>query len=138
MTLPVIIYVISLFLRWQDYESPLANQLSSFGNQTNVGSFGVAILIYLARLMQLAWLPTLSRRVRRQVIVLSGGLLVALPYIAIVVTRALVPSLELRHFQASLMPVVFLHQRSDATSRPRKRRSGVVPSTSQRSGAEGT
>lgn len=90
MAFSIIIYVIALLLRWQDYQSPLANQLSTFANRANVGSFGVAVFVYLARLLQLALTSSLSRRVRRQVIMLSIGLLLALPYILIVVVRALV------------------------------------------------
>ncbi len=90
MFVTAVIYTISLFLRWQDYESALANLLSTIGNRTIIGSFGLAVFLYLARLVQLAWAPTLSRRVRRQVIMLSSGLLLALPYVVIVVFRALV------------------------------------------------
>jgi signal transduction histidine kinase len=51
--------------------------------------FGLAVALYLARLIQLALTPKLSRRVRRQVILLSCGLTLALPYVLIVVVRAL-------------------------------------------------
>ena len=90
MAFTAAVYTLSLFLRWQDYESPLANQLSTFGNRMIIGAFGLAVLIYLARLAQLTLRPTLSRRVRRQVIVLSAGLALAMPYVLIVVARALV------------------------------------------------
>jgi signal transduction histidine kinase len=89
MALTAVIYTISLFLRWQDYESPLANQLSTVSNRIVIGMFGLAVVIYLARLIQLASMPKLSRRVRRQVMVLFSGLVLALPYVLIVVIRAL-------------------------------------------------
>lgn len=90
MAFTIAVYIFALYLRWHDYNSPLASQLSTFANRANIGSFGVAVFVYLARLIQLAWAPSLSRRVRRQVYMLFGGLLLALPYILIVVARALV------------------------------------------------
>jgi len=89
MVVTAIVYIIALFLRWENYESPLANFLSTISNRLIIGSFGLAVLIYLVRLVQLAWIPTLSRRVRRQVFMLAFGLLLALPYVLVVVVRAL-------------------------------------------------
>jgi len=82
-------YSLALLLRWQNSASLLAYQLSTIGNRIVIGMFGLAVAFYLTRLVQLALTPKLSRRVYRQVLVLSGGVVLALPYVLIVLVRAL-------------------------------------------------
>lgn len=83
-------YALSTLLRWQNSAPALANLFSRVGNAAVIGIFGLSIGLYLVRLLWLIWQPNLSRRLRRQVALLLIGLALALPYVLIVVLRALI------------------------------------------------
>ena len=90
MALTAGMYSLALVLRWHDGSSPFAEWVGTLSNTIVIGVFGLAVAIYLARLLRLLWQPVRSRRVRRQVILLFSGLALALPYVLVVVIRALV------------------------------------------------
>ena len=90
MALVAVAYALSMFLKWQNSAPELANLLSTFGNTTAMGTFGLSAAVYLLRLLWLLAQPALSRRLRRQVVLLLIGLALALPYVLIVVLRSLI------------------------------------------------
>jgi signal transduction histidine kinase len=90
MALVASAYALSMTLKWQSSAPALANLLSTGSNAAVIGIFGLSTGIYLGRLLWLLWQPTISRRLRRQVMLLLIGLALALPYVLIVVLRALI------------------------------------------------
>ena len=83
-------YALSMLLNWQNSAPALANLFSEVSNAVVIGIFGLSTGIYFVRLLWLIWQPNLSRRLRRQVALLLIGLALALPYVLIVVLRALI------------------------------------------------
>ena len=80
---------LSYLLRWQNTALNLAYPLSSFGYQAIYLVFGLGFFFYIARLSYLVWQPARSRRARRQARLMLGGLLCAVPYVLVVLLRAL-------------------------------------------------
>jgi signal transduction histidine kinase len=83
-------YAFSMLLNWQNSAPALSGLFSRVSNAAVIGIFGLSTGFYLARLLWLAWQPNSSRRLRRQVMLLLIGLALALPYVLIVVLRALI------------------------------------------------
>ena len=90
MTITATIYAFGILLSWVHNTTLQPDTINAISNKINIGMFGVAVATYLGRLGTLALVPNLSRRIRRQVIILAGGLVVALPYVLVVVTRGVV------------------------------------------------
>ena len=87
MALTASLYTVGLLLAWADSANPQAGEINTFANKIVIGMFGVAVATYLARLGTLALTPRLSRRIQRQVLILASGLLMAMPYVFVVVMR---------------------------------------------------
>lgn len=81
------IFVISMNLRWQERAPLLMERLSTLGNVLVIGALGLGVIIFLLRLGLLLSRRDISRRQRRQVIFLFWGVLMAIPYILVVVFR---------------------------------------------------
>lgn len=87
MALTASLYTVGLLLAWANNADPQAGAINAISNKITIGMFGVAVATYLGRLGTLALVPNLSRRIRRQVVILAAGLVIALPYVFVVVTR---------------------------------------------------
>lgn len=87
MGVVAVFFALSYLLRWQGASLDLAYSFSTFGYSLIYTVFGVGFFFYIARLNYLLWRP--SRRTRRQARLMLGGLLCALPYVVIIILRAL-------------------------------------------------
>jgi signal transduction histidine kinase len=87
MSVVAVFFALSYLLRWQGMALELAYSLSTFGYSLFYSVFGVGFFFYIARLNYLLWHS--SRRIRRQARLMLGGLLCALPYVVIIILRAL-------------------------------------------------
>lgn len=63
--------------------------LLRYCNLAVIGSFGLGVLAYFARLVYLLTRPSISRRLRRQTAILVLGVMLALPHVIIIVLRDL-------------------------------------------------
>jgi len=83
------IFVTSMLLRWQERLPALMECMSTLGNILVIGSLGLGVTIFLLRLGILLGRRRISRRQHRQVIFLFWGVLLAVPYILVVVLRVI-------------------------------------------------
>lgn len=88
MAVMAVLYEISFLARW---EGPVAwaDQLSTFCNGVVASVFGLGVAGYVARLVWVVSRRDISRRLRRQVVLLLGGLACALPFVLIIISRSL-------------------------------------------------
>lgn len=89
MAIVVVLYAVSLVIRWQIGPTPLAAFLGTLGNWAVIGTLGVGVAAYLARLIYLVIRPGASRRLRRQSSFLLVGVALSVPYVLVIVLRAL-------------------------------------------------
>jgi signal transduction histidine kinase len=88
MAVVAALYEVSFLARWQEPVA-WADQLSTFCNWVVTSVFGLGVAGYVARLLWLVSRRGISRRLRRQVTLLLCGLASALPFVLIIVSRAL-------------------------------------------------
>ncbi len=87
MSFVAAIFAISMVLRWNELAPELMRILSTIGNILATGSLGLGVLVFLVRLIWLLGRRKLSRRERHQVVFLLWGVILAVPYILVVVLR---------------------------------------------------
>lgn len=92
MATVAIVYMAGFILRWTTGPSSLSNALIQYSNLIVIGSTGAGVIAYLARLGYLLSRPAISRRLRRQSAILLIGVGLAVPYVLIIVLRALADS----------------------------------------------
>lgn len=88
MAVVAALYEVSFLARWQEPVA-WADQLSTFCNGVVTSVFGLGVAAYVARLLWLVSRRDISRRLRRQVALLLCGLACSLPFVLIIVSRAL-------------------------------------------------
>jgi signal transduction histidine kinase len=81
------IFVTSMLLRWQGLAPSLMERMSTTGNILVIGGLGLGVDIFSLRLASLLGRRNVSRRQKRQVSFLFWGVLLAVPYILVVVLR---------------------------------------------------
>jgi signal transduction histidine kinase len=89
MTIVVLLYIVSFVTRWIYGGTPFTNSLGTWANWAVIGSLGVGVAAYLARLARLLSQREASRRLRRQSAFLLFGVALAVPYVLVIVFRAL-------------------------------------------------
>ncbi len=82
-------FVISMVLRWWGLAPDLSNLLGAVGNTLVIGTLGLGVVVFLARLGLLMIRRTINRRERRQVNLLFLGIIFAVPFILVVVLRVI-------------------------------------------------
>jgi signal transduction histidine kinase len=82
-------FLLSMGAWWSGYQTPWVARLMGLEFRVVIGAFGLAVVVYVARLVWLVLQPGISRRLRRQLIFLLVGVAVAVPYVLVVLTQAL-------------------------------------------------
>jgi signal transduction histidine kinase len=84
-----IAYVLALGARWAGVESALNENVITFCFRAALAGFGLATAAYLVRLGMWLARPGLTSRLRRQLLLLLAGLLLALPHIVAILLATL-------------------------------------------------
>ncbi len=85
-----LLYLADFLLRWQAGSPVWGGALTKFCTSAVIGSMGLGVAFYLARLAYLLLRRTTARRVRRQAAFMLCGILLATPYVIVILLRALI------------------------------------------------